>query len=361
MEFHPATPSNLLAAQSNLASMSSIVDSYTTSMAAPNCMADGAPWFLPTSWCDCGVSATYPTIPPSSGVTVSSANCAYTVLPTATIKPTSNTKVAAPTNVPGQNGLSGCAYYIAADQGLPSGTPDYCYCAGGDNAPPANAPLLTHTDVKPPVTDCDYTTQPPTGWSPTTTASPSASSAPPPSPTPTVGSIVCNPVSYSDDCSWSDVHSDYVDSLADYMGQQMSTSVFTSKTGNFTRIARKGAASRSGVVYLMSVGWIPDCTLQTSQKMDRPLNPNKEFDWQGLLKNNYYGCTLSSPAYSAVTWRGSVAVLTYHDPGTGNKGLGGYTDVGCLRYGFFPNKVGGVFPSTGTPQYSNFWNKMHYC
>lgn len=182
MEVHPATPSNLLAVQSNLASMSSIVDSFTTSMAAPTCLVDGAPQFIPTLWCDCGVSATYPTIPPSNGVTASTANCAYTVLPTATINPTSNTNVAAPTNVPGQNGVSGCAYYLASDQGLPSGTPDYCFCGGGPNVPAADVPLLTHTDVNPPITDCKYTTQPPTGWSPTT---------PPPASSPTPATPTC--------------------------------------------------------------------------------------------------------------------------------------------------------------------------
>ena len=171
MNVHPATPSNLLAAQSNLASMSSIVHIAMTSMAAPTCLADGAPEFLPTSWCDCGVSATYPTIPPSSGVTASTANCAYTVHPTATIKPTSNTNVVAPTNVPGKNGVAGCAYYLAAAQGLPSGTPNYCFCGGGPSLPPAYAPLLTHTEVNPPVTDCQYTTQPTPGWNPTTTHS----------------------------------------------------------------------------------------------------------------------------------------------------------------------------------------------
>ena len=189
MEIHPATPSNLLAVQSNLASMSSIVDSFTTSMAAPNCLADGAPWFLPTSWCDCGVSATYPTIPPSNGATASSANCAYTVLPTATIKPTSNTNVAAPTNQPGQNGVSGCAYYLAADQGLPSGTPNYCFCGGGPGVPAANAPLLTHTDVNPPVTDCNYATQPPAGWSPT--SSPASLPPPPPASSPSPATPTC--------------------------------------------------------------------------------------------------------------------------------------------------------------------------
>lgn len=293
MEVHPATPANLLAAQSNLASMSSVVDSVvTTSMAAPNCMADGAPWFLPTSWCDCGASATYPTIPPSSGATASTANCAYTVLPTATIKPTSNTAAVAPTNIPGQNGVSGCAYYLAADQGLPSGTPNYCSCGGGPNAPAALAPLLTHTDVNPPVTDCKYITQPPTGWSPTTPA-PVSSSTPPAAPT--VGPVVCNPTSYADGCSWSDVHSNWVDSLASYMGEQYPPSDFFPTSSNFTRIMRDGGASGSGVVYFMSVGWINGCTSQKTEKLDRPLDPNKEFDWQGLLKNNFYQCTSSSP------------------------------------------------------------------
>ena len=309
-----ATPSNLLAAQSNLVSMSSIVDSVVTTMAAPYCSVDGAPWFLPTLWCDCGVSATYPTIPPSSGVTVSTANCAYTILPTATIKPTSNTNVLAPTNIPGQNGVPGCAYNLAAAHNLPSGTPDYCFCGGGPGAPAALAPLLTHTDVNPPVTDCDYTTQPPAGWSPTpstplfsstrlpasSTTSPQVSSSTP-QPTPTAGSVVCNPLDYADGCHWSDVQHDWVDSLADYMGQQLTTSVFTPTTSNFTRILRDGGSSGKGVIYLMSVGWIQGCTSQTSEKMDRPLDPNSEFDWQTLLKNNYYQCTSSFPAYRAIS------------------------------------------------------------
>ena len=192
MRVHPVTPSNLLAAQSNLASMSSIVNNVMTSMAAPTCLADGAPEYLPSSWCNCGASATYPTLPPSSGVIASTANCSYTVLPTATIKPTSNTNVAAPTNVPGKNGVAGCAYYLAADQGLPSGTPNYCFCGGGPNLPPAYAPLLTHTDVNPPITDCHYTTQPPTGWNPTTTTPPASSpTLTPPASSPTPATPTC--------------------------------------------------------------------------------------------------------------------------------------------------------------------------
>ena len=274
--------------------MSSIVDSVVTSMAAPHCSVDGAPWFLPTLWCDCGVSATYPTIPPSSGATASTANCAYTVLPTATIKPISNTLVVAPTNIPGQNGVSGCAYNLAAQHKLPFGTPDYCFCGGGPYAPPAYAPLLTHTDVSPPVTDCNYTTQPPPGWNPTITpssSSPVLSTTTTPLPAPTVGSVVCNPLNYTSGCHFSPIQRDWVDSLAEYMGEQFTTSVFTPTSANFTRILRDGGSSGRGVIYLMSVGWIQGCTARTEEKMDRPLDPDVACDWQALLKNNYYSCT----------------------------------------------------------------------
>jgi hypothetical protein len=83
----------------------------------------------------------------------------------------------APTNVPGQNGVAGCAYYIATNQGYPSGTPNYCFCGGGPNVPQALAPLLTHTEVTPPKTDCAYTMQPTPGYTPqpaNATAAPSS-------------------------------------------------------------------------------------------------------------------------------------------------------------------------------------------
>ena len=97
----------------------------------PDCMADGAPWYSPTSWCDCATSGTnlaFPTLPPSSGTTGSSANCAYTYLdPSQTIKPVSVS--AAPTNIPGMNGVPGCAYVMQGDgQGCPN--VDYCNCGG---------------------------------------------------------------------------------------------------------------------------------------------------------------------------------------------------------------------------------------
>lgn len=72
--------------------------------AKPTCLSDGAAWFSPTAWCDCGVSAKYPTISGQSG----SSACSYSKLPSALITPVSTG--AAPTNIPGQNGVPDCAH-----------------------------------------------------------------------------------------------------------------------------------------------------------------------------------------------------------------------------------------------------------
>jgi hypothetical protein len=74
------------------------------STSIPDCLADGPPWYSPTSWCDCGPGSTYPTLPVTSGSTI--ANCAYTSLPASTIQPASTS--AAPTNIPGQGGIPAC-------------------------------------------------------------------------------------------------------------------------------------------------------------------------------------------------------------------------------------------------------------
>ena len=116
------------ASKSNRSPSTSVATKTTPT---PDCMADGAPWYSPTSWCDCATSGTnsaFPTLPPSSGVTGSSANCAYTSLdPSKTIKPVSVS--AAPTNIPGMNGVPGCAPVLQGDgQGCPN--VDYCNCGG---------------------------------------------------------------------------------------------------------------------------------------------------------------------------------------------------------------------------------------
>lgn len=87
------------------------------------CSLNGAPWFEPTRfefpdtyqyitdiitsrWCDCGLSATYPTISGGEDET-SSAPCSYTQLPASMITPV--TVSAIPTNVPGLGGKPKCA------------------------------------------------------------------------------------------------------------------------------------------------------------------------------------------------------------------------------------------------------------
>ena len=89
----------------------SITLASSASTATSTCMADGAPWMSPTSYCDCGTGAVYPTLAPEQGVTT--ANCDYKTLPSSTIKPVSTGT--APTNIPGTGGLPGCAAVIYGD------------------------------------------------------------------------------------------------------------------------------------------------------------------------------------------------------------------------------------------------------
>ena len=135
----------------------------TSSTATPTCMADGAPWYSPTSWCDCGPSSTYPTLSPTAGAT--SANCAYTSLPASTLQPVSTGT--APTNIPGENGVPGCAAVVSVP-----GTSAYCNCGG------TPAPTLQPTSAG--LMNCDYTIQPTSSYNPA--IPPPATSAPPPQP-----------------------------------------------------------------------------------------------------------------------------------------------------------------------------------
>lgn len=128
--------------QTILGSMMKLGSLPMSAMAAkPTCLSDGAPWFSPSAWCDCGVSSKYPTMSGKSG----SAACSYSVLPTAMITPVSNG--VAPTNVPGQNGLPACAYvafvsptawsladvypsFVSYPDGQACPNANYCNCDG---------------------------------------------------------------------------------------------------------------------------------------------------------------------------------------------------------------------------------------
>ena len=136
----------------------------------PSCMADGAPWYSPTSWCGCGASATYPTLPASSGAT--SANCAYSSLPASQITPRSTS--AAPTNIPGQGGVPGCAAVASVP-----GTSAYCDCGG--------TPASTLSPTTSGYINCDYTLQPTNSYNP---AIPQPSEAAVPLPSAAIGQ--CN-------------------------------------------------------------------------------------------------------------------------------------------------------------------------
>lgn len=151
--------------------------------ATPHCIADGAPWMSPTSFCDCGRSATYPTLPSIRSATT--ANCDYTVLPASTIKPISTSS--APTNIPGKGGVPGCNLELAADQGLPSGSSDFCNCGG------VTASVLVTTFSGTMSSNCDYSTVPPVGYNPVPSTSQRApSEAPVALPPPPYATGRCN-------------------------------------------------------------------------------------------------------------------------------------------------------------------------
>lgn len=214
----------------------------------PTCMADGAPWMSPTSYCDCGASAHYPTLPPKSGVTT--ANCDYKTLPASTIKPVSTGT--APTNKPGVGGVPACHLEIASEQGLPPGSHNFCDCGG------VTAPVLVTTTAGTASSNCDYSTQPTSGYNPipvsdrttTTTTSKTAE--------PTIGTLVC----HTNQGCLADVQASHVDTTSQlFESTELPNFNLTSQyPGNITQVLRPGQ-----VTYVMNVGWIPGCNDFKSQ------------------------------------------------------------------------------------------------
>ena len=138
-----------------------------TTTAAPSntlwCMADGAPWYSPTSWCDCGASASLPALPVPTGITgtdSSSAMCTYSSIdPAKTIHPVSTS--AAPTNIPGEGGLDGCRGVIGPDSNCPYAEYGYCNC---------NEVYVPNLNTVGSMINCDYTLQPTANKCPVVTA-----------------------------------------------------------------------------------------------------------------------------------------------------------------------------------------------
>lgn len=95
---------------------------------------------------------------------------------------------------------------------------------------------------------------------------------------------------------WKDVHKDKVEETANEFPKQLyslDNMNFDAKTSNKTQVLRAGGQSGSGVTYMMTIGWIPECTIATSQKADYPVPGDESVYFKDLLKNNYYQCELS--------------------------------------------------------------------
>jgi len=152
------------------------------------------------------------------------------------------------------------------------------------------------------------------------------SSTPPPKPT--VKPIQCATKEKSYGDCWHDIHSGDVKDCASAMSAQWSwgTNV-NAKTPNITQVY-----NGDGNALMMNIGWIPGCTTYKSMCPDNPLGKSGDgsISYTTLIKDTYHNCT-------------------------GNSGLGGYLDVGCLRYGFYPNSVKGV--SASPPHPENFWKQ----
>jgi hypothetical protein len=123
---------------------------------------------------------------------------------------------------------------------------------------------------------------------------------------------------------------------------------------------------------VMNIGWIPGCDMYKSLPADNPMGHSGDNtrNYVALITDTYNSCTSShhyisllpsslqaSDPLSRRIVRVSLFLhtkLTRLRIGKGNSGLGGFIDVGCLRYGFYPNDISGVFASPPHPEL--FWN-----
>ena len=124
---------------------------------------------------------------------------------------------------------------------------------------------------------------------------------------------------------------------------------------------------------VMVVGWIPGCDTFSTMNASWPLGGDQD-NYQEIIKSTYYICKLSHPLlsiYQSLSFYPSLSFfidltldeslslshIMFHSMLTAplldlgdNYGLGGYVDVGCLRYGFYPNNVAGAASDQG-----KFW------
>ena len=94
--------------------------------------------------------------------------------------------------------------------------------------------------------------------------------------------------------------------------------------------------------YMLNIGSVPACTEFEQQVPDNPQGKGGStadisISYQQIFRDTYKLCTE-------------------------NHGLGGYQDYGCLRYGFYPTKIKGVFTDSRPTHFEKYWNaKNKWC
>lgn len=190
-------------------------------------------------------------------------------------------------------------------------------------------------------------------------------------PSASVGNVVCNSISGSSSCTWKAVdNSSVIDTAQFLVTDQMPTGPMTSGSPNVTQAYCEngnGGTSCSGVTYLMVIGWNPGCTDFASQDPRDPIAGNTDIGAAGLLESTYNNWKYSQASTFCMYHRWpfyQTCVLSrvkrmLNDGWIGNIiGLGGTVTVGCLKYGFYPNVISGVYAAP--PQPSLYFAKGTY-
>lgn len=153
------------------------------------------------------------------------------------------------------------------------------------------APFLTTTIAGTPTTNCAYTAQPTedncpaaavTSSAPTQTSAISSAAVA----SPTVGPVVCNAYETSYSNCWTDIDAKQVNTTADWMiSHQLPSGPMTSTSPNITQVL-----TAKGLNYFMNIGWIPGCTLVSSQDPAHPIAGDQSIATRDILWSTYNNC-----------------------------------------------------------------------
>ena len=129
----------------------------------------------------------------------------------------------------------------------------------------------------------------------------------------------------------------------DAMANQGVSSTRNAQSSNITQVY-----NGDDKVLVMNIGWIPGCDLVKSEVADNPLGKSGDntVSYSKIIADTYTQCKYQAKS------------LHIHMPSRDAKLMklivgpqgGGYSDVGCLRYGFYPTNIQAVFASPPKPQ-----------